>query len=303
MSRESTPKKATQALWGHLSSGAKDWIERGWGAMSITQFDLESAKSLVSWIEHGVVDPTHVADMLAAQNWDYQEYDDYGDNNTDGEGETYPLSDVWSATVGCATALSKGQFILSPHNARWLQDSLCLFELPEQEENGETCTSQVDESHEAWLKQLCKDNAWAQEPVALWVLDDATSPAWGWAFNVRAWPAPSVDFIDRILQAFDTQEDYGQSQDMAVRAERMALFMHEAPSLYASLIQAHGVYGVLYGKTPQKYSSGHGDYCQERALTVQSMHMTSYNENEGAAVSSRSAPTGMLFAADPSMAV
>lgn len=261
LAAQSTPKAATQAVWGGNRDAIHRWIEQGHRLMTMAQFSPNIAQELMDLVKAGCIDPTAVGTQLAHQGWEYQFYDDYGDNS---DVEYVPLSESWTEAIGCAMVLTKTVLPWGNHSAAWLEEGCGLFVLGTNDAL-QTCTSLIDKSHEEWLYHLCSTQAGAREAVALRCLEEGSMPRWTWIFHDDLAHAPSTRFIAEVLQLLDKCTLPGSDP-----SEKVELLKTHAPAFHSCLAQAQNVYAALYGPVPEGLlDSLH--YCENRAETVRSM--------------------------------
>ncbi len=112
------------------------------------------------------------------------------------------------------------------------------------QEDEDTRSSLINNSHVTWLKDLCTKEPWARDVAAQWALENCeTSPEWAWLFSNGLGIKPSSEFIYSVLQALDdSSNDLYNGQLMLLKTQ--------APDLALALMQAKQLYTELYGGAP-----------------------------------------------------
>lgn len=262
LAQQSTAKAATQAIWDGDTLASGEWCKQGHHLLTVAQFDLRAAHTLIEYIESGFISPTIVAKQLEKQNWNYK-YEDEDDENEPDYTEYCSLKELWATAMGSAMIMTKTMLSHDVNCSKWLSAGMDFFLDDELEEGelGDTLVRGVDESHTVWLRGLCRTEPWAQDVVAQWLLNNGSqSPQWPWAFDEKLGKAPTVGLLCSIFQAIAENADMIKTQPTQINPQLMALGL-QAPCFLKTLLQAERVYASLCGPAP-------GDYLEQKQYIV-----------------------------------
>lgn len=265
-SAKSNDFESIQQTWGSRSARI-EWMKEGSRLMLSAQLSEDNAHEFMELVHTGELDPLLVSRQLREQAWGYMESIPV-DVGHDRE-EYIVLSEQWPQMMGAVMILAcrLPKTAMTPENEvelrEWLSSGLDLV-LPVDAEDVPNSLL-WSAAHTNWLKQMCLQNSWIQEEVALGVLHvPEWLPLWSEVINEQLGAAPSLHFVRAMLNLLDETNAEESAQ----------LFLQDqAPIFYTTISDAHRLYENLYGRKPglSGTAAAYEEYTDGRAQATYGM--------------------------------